>query len=168
MPFASQNTVAITLPAYGCVVNFFGLGGPRPYPLKTLSFLLWLIIMNPSLIYSHQMQKKIIFDLKRFNKALHTDALVAICSSLRDLGTQWAVSLHIPKRSCKIVETLPCEMPNACAISSTWIRLSVYTRSQTFLHISLSVASSGRSYLASSSKDVLPHLNSPTKNLTWA
>ena len=42
-----------------------------------------------------------------FNKALHTDALVVICSSLRDLGTQWAISLRIPKRSCKIVETLP-------------------------------------------------------------
>ena len=30
-----------------------------------------------------------------------------------------AVSLHIPKGSCKIVETLPREMDNACAISST-------------------------------------------------
>ena len=30
MPFASQNTVAITLPAYGCVLNFFGLGDPGP------------------------------------------------------------------------------------------------------------------------------------------
>ena len=35
--------------------------GPRPYPLTTLSFILWLIIMNPSLIYSHQTQEKIIF-----------------------------------------------------------------------------------------------------------
>ena len=60
--------------------------GPKPYPLTTLSFILWLIIMNPSLIYSHQMQKKISFDLKCFNKALHTDALVAICSSLRISG----------------------------------------------------------------------------------
>ena len=33
-------------------------------------------------------KRKSSFDLKRFNKALHTDALVAICSSLRDLGTQ--------------------------------------------------------------------------------
>ena len=32
--------------------------GNRPYPL---SFILWLIVMNPSLICSHQMQKKIIF-----------------------------------------------------------------------------------------------------------
>ena len=174
MPFASQNTVAITLLADGSVLNFFGLGellwprGPRPYPLTTLSFILWLIIMNPGLIYSHQTQKKIIFWLKHFNKALHTDALVAFCSLLRDLGTQRAVSLRIPKRSCKIVETLPCEMPNACAISSTWNRLSVYTRSRTFLHISSSVASSGHPDLASSSKDVLPRLNSPTQNLTWA
>ena len=37
---------------------------------------------------------------------------------LRDLGTQQTVSLRIPKQSCKIVETLPCEMPNACVISS--------------------------------------------------
>ena len=81
-------------------------------------------------------------------------------------GTQWAVSLRISKRSCKIVETLPCEMPNACAISSTLIRLSEYTRSRIFLHISSSVASSGRPDLASSSKDVLPRLNSPTQNLT--
>ena len=27
-PFASQNTVAITLPADGCVLNFFDLGDP--------------------------------------------------------------------------------------------------------------------------------------------
>ena len=26
MPFASENTVVITLPADGCVLNFFGLG----------------------------------------------------------------------------------------------------------------------------------------------
>ena len=30
MPCASQNTVAITLPAEGCVLNFFGLGDPGP------------------------------------------------------------------------------------------------------------------------------------------
>ena len=35
-----------------------------------------------------------------------------------------------------------------------------------FLHISSSVASSGHPDLASSSKDVLPRLNSPTQNLT--
>ena len=115
--------------------------------------------MNPSLVYSHQTQKKIIF---------WTDALVAICLSQRDLGTQRAISLRIPNRSCEIVETLPCEMPNACAVSSTWIRLSEYTRSRTFLHISSSVAPIGRPDLASSSKDVLPRLNSPTQNLTWA
>ena len=34
-------------------------------------------------------------------------ALPGSASSLRDLGTQWAVSLRIPERSCKIVETLP-------------------------------------------------------------
>ena len=65
--------------------------GPRPYPLTTLSFILWLIIINPSLIHSHQTQN-MTFDLKRFNKALHSDALVAICSSLRDLGTQRTVA----------------------------------------------------------------------------
>ena len=122
--------------------------------------------MNPNLIYSHQTQKKIIFDLKRLNKALHTDALVAICSSPKDLGTQRTVSLRIPKRSYKIVEKLPREMLNACAISSTCIRLSEYTRSRTFLHISSSVASNGRPDLASSSKDDLPRLNFLTQNLT--
>ena len=84
--------------------------------MTTLSFIFWLIIVNPSLIYRHE---KSSFALKRFKKALHTDALVAIYSLLRGLGTQRAVSLRIPKRSCKVVETLPCEMPNACAVSST-------------------------------------------------
>ena len=60
MPFAPQNTVAITLPADGCVLNFFGLGDPGPTHWR-LSSILWLIIMYRSLIYSHQMQKKIIF-----------------------------------------------------------------------------------------------------------
>ena len=58
---------------------------------------------------------------------------------------------------------LPCEMPNAFAISSTWIHLTEYTRSQTFLHISSSVASSRRPDQASSYKYVLPHSNSPTQ-----
>ena len=104
---------------------------------------------------------------------LYTDALVAICSSLRDFGTQRAVRLCIPKQSCKVVETLPCEKCNAFAISSTLIRLSEYTRSRTLLHISSPVASDGRPGdgrpdLISSSKDVLLHLNSPTQNLTCA
>ena len=30
MHFASQNTVAISLLADGCVLNFFGLGDPGP------------------------------------------------------------------------------------------------------------------------------------------
>ena len=38
------------------------------------------------------------------------------------------ISLRIPERSCKIVGTVPCEIPNACAISSTRIRLSEYIR----------------------------------------
>ena len=142
--------------------------GPRPYPLTTEFYSLAHNNEPKSHLQSQDAKEKSSFDLKRFNKALHTDALVAICSSLRTLGTQRAVGLRIPKRSCKIVETLPCEMPNACAISSTGIRLSGYTRFRTFLHISSSVASSGRSDLASSPKDVLPRLNSPTQNLTWA
>ena len=99
---------------------------------------------------------------------LYTDALVAICSSLRDFGTQQAVSLCIPKRSCKVVETLPCEMCNAFAISSTLICLSEYTRSHNLLHISSSAASDGRPDLVLSSKDVLLRLNYPTQNLTCA
>ena len=93
-----------------------------------------------------------------------TGALVAIYSSLRDFGTQWAVSLCTPKRLCKVVETLPCEICNAFAISST----SEYTRSRTLLHISSLVASDGRPDLVSSSKDVLLRLNSQTQNLTCA
>ena len=126
--------MAITFLADGLYLEVLWPRGPRPYPLTTLSFILWHIIMYSSLIYSHQTQRKSSFDLKHFNKALHTDARVAICSSLRDLGTQRVVSLRIPKRSCKIVETTACEMPNACTISSTQIRLSQYTRSQTLTY----------------------------------
>ena len=93
---------------------------------------------------------------------------VAICSSLRDFWTQQAISLCIPKWSCKVVETLPCEMCNAFAISSTLIGLSEYTRSRILLHISSSVASDGRPDLVLSSKNVLLRLNSPTQNLTCA
>ena len=118
MPVVSQNTVTKTLPADGCVLNFFGLGDPGPthdselYPLAHTN-------EAKSHLQSQDAKEKSSFDLKHFNMALHTDALVAICSSLRDLRTQWAVSLPIPKRSYKIVETLPCAMPNACAIYST-------------------------------------------------
>ena len=114
-PFASQNTVAITLPADGCVLNF-------SQALPTDDSALYYLARNnePKChLQSPDAKKKSSFDLKRFNKELHTDALVAFCSLLRDLGTQLAVSLGIPKRSCKIAETLSCEMPNACTISST-------------------------------------------------
>ena len=54
--------MAVTLPADGCVLKYwyFGLGDQGPTHWR-LSFILWLIIINPSLIYCHQMQKKIIF-----------------------------------------------------------------------------------------------------------
>ena len=97
---------------------------PRPYPLATLT--------QVSSTVTRRKRKSSSSDLNRFNSALHTDALVAICSLLRDFGTQWAVSLRIPKQSCKIVETLPCEKCNAFAISSTLIRLTEYTRSRTW------------------------------------
>ena len=66
MPFASQNTVAITLPADGHVLNFFVLGTQA---LPTDDSELY------SLAYNNE------------PKVLHTDAVVAICSSLRDLST---------------------------------------------------------------------------------
>ena len=124
--------------------------------------------MQVSSTVTRHERKSSSFDLNRFNNALYIDALVAIYSSLRDFGTQRAVSLCISKRSCKVVEMLPCEMCNAFAISSTLIRLLEYTRSRTLLHISSSVASDGRPDLVSSSKDVLLRLNSPTQNLTCA
>ena len=43
-------------------------------------------------------------------KALIEHDETEICLSLRDFGTQRAVTLCIPKRSCKVVETLPCEV----------------------------------------------------------
>ena len=55
-PFVSESTVVITLPADGCVLNFFGFGDLGP-----ISFIPCLILMNPSLIYNHQTQKKFIF-----------------------------------------------------------------------------------------------------------
>ena len=101
--------MAITLPADGCVLNFFGLGDPGPTHCELYS------LAHNNEPKSHLQSpdaKQIIFWPKTLQKALHTDALVAICSSLRDLGTKRAVSLRISKRSCKIVKTLPCEMPN--------------------------------------------------------
>ena len=102
---ASQNTVAITLPTSLA-------SGTQALPTDDSE--LYSLVHNnepKSHLQSPDAKKKSYFDLKRFNKALLTDALVAICSSLRDLGTQQGVSLRIPKRSCKIVEMLSCEMP---------------------------------------------------------
>ena len=130
----------------------------RLYPLTTLELF--------SLAHKNEPKSHLQSPDAKENQALHTDALITICLRPRDLETQRAVSLHIPKRSCKIVEMLPCEMHNACPISSTWILLSDYTRALTFLHISSSVASSGRPDLVSSSKDVLLPLDYPTQNLT--
>ena len=36
-PFASQNTVAITLPADGCALNFFSLRDPGPTHWRLLA-----------------------------------------------------------------------------------------------------------------------------------
>ena len=125
--------MAIALPADDCF-EFLWPWGPRHYPLTTLSLFLWLLLTKLSLIYGHQTKyRKSSFNIKCFSKALHTDALVR--SSLRNLGSQLAVSLRIPKRSCKIVEMPPCD---------TRIHLSGYTRFRIFLHISSSVASSRR------------------------
>ena len=97
-PLASQNTVAITLPAENCAQSFFAW---RNQVLHTLDIFFWLIVMGPSLIYSYEMQKTKLppFDLNCFTSPLLTHTLVAICSLLRNLGTQQPVSLHIPKWS---------------------------------------------------------------------
>lgn len=51
----SQNTVFITLLADSFALNFFGLWDPVwLYPLMTLTFILWLVTMDPGLIYSQQ------------------------------------------------------------------------------------------------------------------
>lgn len=66
--------------------------------------------------------------------------------------------LCIPKRSYTVVKTLTCEKPNACAISSTWICPSEYTRSQTlyiFYRRWHFVGCPDPAYL----KDVLPYLD---------
>lgn len=120
-------------------------------PTGDFELIVLLNILNPSLIYSHQTQKESIFLLKRFKKVLHTGVLIAICPSLRDYWNQWTVRLRVPKRLYKIFKTLPCGMPSACAISPVKIRQSEDTRFLTLLHICLSVASSWRPDLASSS-----------------
>ena len=73
-------------------------------------------------------KRKSSFNLNRFNKALHTEALVAICSPLRDLGAQRAVSF---------------------AYLNDHVRLLKYTctRALTFVHISSLVASVFWGYL---------------------
>ena len=77
--------------------------------------------MNLSLNYSNQMQKKINFLPKTLQQG--TAYRCSGCHLLiaKEFGdpNQQAVSLSIPKRLCKTVEMLPCEMPNAWAISST-------------------------------------------------
>jgi hypothetical protein len=84
IPFLFQNTVAITLQ-----MSWTSLAsGSRFYPLPTRSFIRCLIMMNLSFILS-------CLDLKRFNEALHTNALVAICSSLRDLEEEGHIPLHL-------------------------------------------------------------------------
>ena len=61
--------------------------------------------MDPGHIYGYKKQKKIIFfrpeALQQYSP-LFTDALVATCSLLKDLGTQQALYLQIPKGSCII------------------------------------------------------------------
>ena len=62
------------------------------YLLTTLIFILWLIIMNPSLIYSQQTQKKIIF----LPKTLQQGASYCICCHLliaKGLGDQTGCKL---------------------------------------------------------------------------
>ena len=76
------------------VSNFFGLGDPA---LPTDDSELYSLAHNnePNSHLQSPGAKKS-FDLKRFNKAMHTDAVVAICLSLRNLRIQRAVSLRIP------------------------------------------------------------------------
>ena len=104
-------------------VAFFGLGDPGPC---FGDFELYSLAHNNgprSHLQSPDVKgDDLSFDLNRFNNALYTDALVAICSLLRDFGIQRAVSLCIPKRSCKVVEMLQCEMCNAFTIFSTLIQ----------------------------------------------
>ena len=112
----------------------------------------------------HLVMDRAILKKKKKKKKRHSFVLILL-RTLR-FFQDWPVSLCIPKRSCKVVEMLPCEMCNAFVVSSTLVRLSEYTRSRTLLHISSSLASDGRPDLVSSSKDVLLCLNTPTQNLT--
>ena len=95
--------MAITLPADGCALNFFGLGDPGPTHWR-----LWVLFSHnnepKSHLHSPDAKEKSSFDIKRFNKSLHTDALVAICSPLRDLVTQQAVSFRIPNDYIRLLK----------------------------------------------------------------
>ena len=78
----SQNTVAIALPAEGCVLNL-----TRALPIG--DFELYSLAQNngpKSHLLPQGLRKVSSIDLNRLSKALQTDALVAICSSLSDFG----------------------------------------------------------------------------------
>ena len=75
----SQNTVAITLPGDGCVLTA-SVSGTQALPTDDSE--LYSLAHDNEQVSSTvtRRERKSIFDIKRFNKVLHTDALVAICS----------------------------------------------------------------------------------------
>jgi hypothetical protein len=142
----------------GCVFNFFGPGDPGPTGhLTTLCFILWPIITNRSLSNSHQTNK--------ISHFLTQNAFTRHC--ILKIWLPFACRLGIwgphGLLASAYLNWLSCIMPNTYTIFSISIWLSEYTRSRALLHNSLSMTSSGRPYLASSSKD---KLISPTQNLT--
>ena len=112
MPFAPENTVAITMPQMDVSCTSFA-SETKALPTDDSELYSPAHYNEPKSHLQSPDERKSSFDLKRFNNALHTDALLAICSSLRDLGTQRAVRLRIPNRPCKIVKGyhVKCPMP---------------------------------------------------------
>ena len=109
----SKHNNALCIPKYSCHhltkrgLHFELLWPHRPWPytLATLSFILWLIIMDQvSSTVTRRERKSSSFDLNRFNNVLYTDALVAICLSLRDFGTQRLLACAYPNDHVKLLK----------------------------------------------------------------
>ena len=101
--------------------------------------------------------------LLTFNKVLHTDALVAIFSSLRDLGTHRAVSLRILKRSYLLKRYhVKCLMPALFLPPESPVRVIKFPNFLTHFFLGGIQWAFRPGFIFY----VLPRVNYPTKNLT--
>ena len=92
-----QNTVTIILLAEDYVFNFLGLREPDHIHWQLLSFVFCFTVMDPGLIQSYKVQKKILpLTLKLFDSPPLTEIQVVISSSIWDSKAHHVVTLCIP------------------------------------------------------------------------